>query len=105
VTTHYSLAVLGRCIGRSTRAVFYAAKAGHLGKPKIVGRRRLWSLKAAEAHYGVKVSPERLSRACNKPGAAVVVELVDRVRQLRDDSWLRHLAKHGITVTPPEASL
>jgi hypothetical protein len=95
---YYSLTILAHLFGRSLRMVHYAAVTkGWLGKPRTVGKRRLWSLAAAEYLYDQAVSPEQVRKAVQKARSDTLIGLAASVRKLRDQTWLDHLRKHGIT--------
>ncbi len=105
----HTLSELSRLFGRGRTALVFAAKHGDLGQPRLIGRRKYYSLEIAEAHYRCKVSPMQRQAAEEKLRPITftldaATRLVDLSIRLRDATWIEVLAAQGITdFTSPEA--
>lgn len=98
----YTPAQLARLFGRGRTAIVFAAKRGHLGPARIVGRRKYYSLAVAEAHYGRPMTAaQRQTHAARLDSGpqrltAFLTKLCPVIRGLRDCEWRDRLAAQGI---------
>ncbi len=96
----YNLTELANLVGRTRTALVYAAKIGALGKPRLVGTRKVYSLARAEARYHVRATPEQ-QQSVRKVKAnhdqQAIVQLVNLALKVRDQLWRETLERQGIS--------
>ncbi|HUZ32264.1 MAG TPA: hypothetical protein VMV19_09225 [Xanthobacteraceae bacterium] len=98
----HTLSALCRLVGRNRNALVYAAKRGDLGEPRLIGRRKFYSLAAVEAHYGKPATAVQQQRATapRRSISEILMELTPLIRKLaisqRDAQWHNCLIEQGI---------
>jgi len=123
----FSIKELGLLFSRDPAAVSRTAARGRLGLPYIVGRRRFYSVAAAESFYRKQTTQADRDAARNAPPSmtgpvarrraeaksararniplADAVKLASMALTLRDCLWVEALHAQGITdFEPPEAA-
>lgn len=102
---HFPVAVHARLFGKTERVAQLAAERGWLGPPKISGKRKVYSVLAAENLWGRTTTAAQRNEAQRTERDERLAKIAHAVRQLRDREWDQYLLDQGILgFTAPPAT-
>jgi hypothetical protein len=100
---YFTLTTLGILFRKSPRVMSYTAAKGHLGQPRVIKKRKLYSLAICEIVFREMKSAEQVTEALRQARVDQMVKLSESVRTLRDFEWQRWLqSEYGMLgFSPP----